>query len=300
MITNKAFILVHLGVHFFDYINDCITQIKNFNNEKIYLIINNEHNEKIRHKDVILIDPRTIKKSKNHLIFDETNRLDDKFRDGFWKFTTERFLYIEDLMREHNLENVFHLENDNLIYFNVNKFINIFNKNYNIGAIFDNDQRCIPGFIYIRNIESISKFNSYSTNYPTNNDMELFSLYNNENDIKMNLPILPSNYDSELKSLTGLITNKKELYFNHFDKFKSIFDGASIGQYLGGIDPRNTSNTNTKGFINESTLFDVSKFIIQFEFDGKKRKIPYIIYKNKKIKINNLHIHCKNLKQFMS
>jgi len=130
--------------------------------------------------------------------------------------------------------------------------------------------------------------------------MELFSLYNNENENIMNLPILPNNYDGELKSLTGLITNKKEDYFNHFDKFKSIFDGASFGQYLGGIDPRNTSNINTKGFINESTLFDVSKFIIQFEIDGKKRKIPYIIYKNKKIKINNLHIHCKNLKQFMS
>jgi hypothetical protein len=72
--------------------------------------------------------------------------------------------------------------------------------------------------------------------------------------------------------------------------FNSIFDGAAIGQYLGGI----YSNPNLKGYINDTTIFNVSKYNYIWEHNE-----PYMVFENKKIKINNLHIHSKNLKQFI-
>jgi hypothetical protein len=74
-----------------------------------------------------------------------------------------------------------------------------------------------------------------------------------------------------------------------YETFNSIFDGAAIGQYLGGIH----SDPNLKGFINEKTVFNVAKYNYIWENDE-----PFMVYLDNKIKINNLHIHSKNLKQF--
>jgi hypothetical protein len=38
------------------------------------------------------------------------------FRDGFWVSTTTRFFYIHEFMKLFSLENVFHIENDVMIY----------------------------------------------------------------------------------------------------------------------------------------------------------------------------------------
>ena len=82
-------------------------------------------------------------------------------------------------------------------------------------------------------------------------------------------------------------------------KLDSISDAAAIGQYLGGIDPWHGCH-NTIGFINETCIFNPALCSFVWELDFKNRKIPYIIFKNAKYCINNLHIHCKNLNKFKS
>jgi hypothetical protein len=152
--------------------------------------------------------------------------------------------------------------------------------------------------MYFKNLNSISDFTSFILGKNGVNDMELLPQYKNETNKVKNLPILPLNYDLPFKSQTGLVTEDEKQYFTNLDKFNSIFDGAAIGQYIGGIDPRNQAG-NTVGFINESSLFDVSKFNFEFHSDDKGRKIPFLVYKEQKYKINNLHVHCKNLRKLM-
>jgi len=77
-----------------------------------------------------------------------------------------------------------------------------------------------------------------------------------------------------------------------------LFDGAAIGQYLGGVDPRNQKSK--PGFINESCVFNPSRFLFEWIKDDKGREIPYAIFKDCKYRINNLHIHSKNLAKFKS
>ena len=84
----------------------------------------------------------------------------------------------------------------------------------------------------------------------------------------------------------------------NFSSFLSIFDGAAIGQFLGGIDPKN--GVSKPGFINESCLFNPSLIKFTWEVDDCDRRVPYASYGNSISRINNLHIHSKNLQKFTS
>ena len=292
-----SIILVHIGDQFFDYINDCIEQIIKFNNCDIYLIISNKHKNKIT-DNANIIEIESLPITEKHKLFNQNTTLDRNFRGGFWKFATERFFFIEDLMIYKNIQNVFHFENDVLIYRNISDFFEIFSEKYEMAATFDNDNRCIPGFMYLKNSDLISKLTKFILTVNGMNDMELIPMFNNYYKSFGNLPIIPSNYDKPLKSTSGLVTYKKEKYYENFHLFNSIFDAAALGQYLGGIDPRNAPSK--PGFINESCLFNTSLLTFSWVRDTNNRKIPYATFNGKKYKINTLHIHSKKLELFLS
>src|SRR5207302_1299130 len=94
---------------------------------------------------ISMITTESIGLSAKHRAFHETSRLDRMFRNGFWTFTTERFFVIETAMARLGLESVFHLENDVMIYADVQTLTPRFERLYpGIAATFDNDTRCIP------------------------------------------------------------------------------------------------------------------------------------------------------------
>jgi hypothetical protein len=296
---------VHLGKELPNFLPDCVKQITLFNkNCDIYLLANEsalEYSNFDELKYVKTIPVETIEKSAEHIEFLRNCRLDKSFRDGFWLFTSERFLYIYDFMLENNLEDVFHIENDVMLYVNLDDLMPIFKVNYkSMAAIFDNDERCIPSFVYFSNKDAVKKLVQYFS-VSDNTDMYTFGYCkkNSENVIQ-NLPIIMTNYLNyyPLKSSSGLTTKKPEDFFNNFNLFNSIFDAACIGQYLGGIDPRNADKG--PGFINESCLFNPSNFTFEWKLDDKGRRVPYAVFKGSSYRINNIHVHSKNLKNFLS
>jgi len=296
---------VHLGDKIPNYIYDSIAQSRLFNPTiPIYLIcyesVKNEIKGKLENTcNFELIIAQKLDISKEHLHFIKSSK-----HSGFWRFSSERFFYIEQAMRKYKLQNVFHLESDNLLYFDISEYIQIFTERYNgIAATFDNDNRCIAGFMYIKNIDSIHALNKLfaekvKDNY---NDMQTIALFKTKNpNLIDNLPIIPSCYKFlfPLKNKINNSTKLPDSYSKNFDLFNSIFDAAAIGQYLGGTDPIHTNFL--PGFINESCIFDPSNFTYKWMLDNQQRKIPVMIFKNQTYKINNLHIHCKNLKKFVS
>jgi hypothetical protein len=83
---------------------------------------------------------------------------------------------------------------------------------------------------------------------------------------------------------------------------KNLIDNGNtdIGQYLSGVDKRNMSG-DTRGFVNETCIvkYNRNKFIwVKDEITSLYT--PHINIDNKYIPIFNLHIHSKNLKDFMS
>jgi len=122
---------------------------------------------------------------KSFYNFQESNFIsnNDKFRDGFWIKTTERFFILRDFVEKNNITSFFHAELDNLI-FNLSTLSQKFDK---IGAGLyipkDSINRCIASLIYVNDIKVIYEFCEYVICNPKklSNDMLLlgdFSEFN--------------------------------------------------------------------------------------------------------------------------
>jgi hypothetical protein len=269
-------ILIHTGTKFPEYINHCITQLKKFN-FNIHIIISEILIPSLIHNDII------ISKEEDYIDSDynsyQIKNHDTSFRDGFWKRTSSRFILLSSYVHKNNISSFFHIENDNLIFSDLSdtKYI-LDNSKFEMALVIDSENRCIPSIMYVNSLNIIKLLSDYIIRNNFNNDMlNTFNFFNSNKDKVTNLPILPNSVNIE-----KCVVN----YSNFYTELNSIFDGAAIGQYLYGVD----SNENTVGFINETTIFDVSNFEYIWEDN-----IPFMVVDNNKIKINNLHIHSKKL-----
>lgn len=302
-----SLVFIHIGNTLPDYLYDALEQARLFNEQcPIYVLANQVAIDAAHweHSKVHVIGLETLKKSHYHEEFCKKSLLDRKARDGFWFYASERFLYLDDFMQQYDLRGIVHLENDTMLYVSLDELEPIFKKHYpGIAAVFDNDQRCIPCFIFIAHKEVMHKLAAFFSvcSDQNKNDMEILALFKKHcsQDID-NLPIIMPTYCKQyvLKNSYGHVPKNPADYAKHFELFNAIFDAAALGQYLGGIDPRN--GLSKSGFINESCIFNPSYLCYEWQHDELGRKIPYACLGDKKCRINNLHIHAKNLKQFAS
>ena len=219
-----------------------------------------------------------------------------QFRNGFWISTTLRFFYIHSLIKKLNLNNVFHIENDVMIYSSIETILYEVIKNKEIYLVKDSPNRVIPSIIYFPNEEKTTKLIEYIIDY-----------IGKTSEFKNDMDILGSYQDCDFFPLTN-----KEY----------IFDGAAYGQYLGGIDHRNLqiynkANSNEKllieynnpsvSFINETSFVKPNDYLfIKKKVVTDHHTIPlniYICRENGKVNLSqvaNLHIHSKQLYQFSS
>jgi hypothetical protein len=264
----KNIILISVGV-FQEYIKDNIEQLIKLKFTNIHVITNKCFFDKLKkNANISLID-------SSELNIDYYNKKTKQ--RGFWDNCSKRLFLLYEYMKKYNIKNVIHLENDVLLY---NKLdYNFENKVY---LTMDDMDRCIPGIMFIPSYELL---NNLIQNYIfTTNDMKNCALfYKNNKDIVKTFPIIDDSID-------------KCIYNENYKEFSSIFDAAAIGQYLGGVDPRNIPR-DTRGFVNETCVIKYNKYNFKW-LKKNDYEIPFIEINKKLIPINNLHIHCKNLKKF--
>lgn len=302
--SNHALVYVHIGPKFPSYLSIAIAQARLFNPKTpIYLIANKNALSRYNcaKQEVISIPIESLKMTKHHSRFQKHIKI-----DGFWRYAIERFFYIDDFIQEYNLNNVFHTENDVMIYFDIEDKLPIFYQNYNnmIATVFDCDERSVPSLVYISNpyvSEKLAKFMSYH-GCDGKTDMTLLNDFKEHHYKRLmdHLPILISEYanDRPLISLSKKRAQEVSPYINFLDQFGMIFDAAALGQFLGGIDP--ILNNRGAGFVAELSVFLTPYFEFKWAKDSKERWIPYISYKGTTYPIANLHIHCKDLRSFFS
>jgi hypothetical protein len=332
-----SLVYIHIGINLPKYIYDSLYQTLLISEYKvkIYIIIDdslietfNNEISKFNHdiyfkseylfQNIIQLIPLSLldmKLNENTNFNNYKNVITNKFsnlgefRNGFWVSTTARFYYIGSLMEMFNLKNVFHIENDIMLYESPNDIYNYIcrylkeTKIDKICMIQDAPNRTIPSLLYFPDSQHLSELTKYITN-----ELEFSSSFINDMNIlgtfpdKYALPILPNQITKQTKQL---------------DKKNIIFDGAAIGQYLGGVDYKNLPNYEkdklieydnpSRGFINETSIIKADKFIFsntQVALDHLN--IPIKIKTCREIEnsdvyeIANLHIHSKQLYQFSS
>ncbi len=313
-------LIVHLGKTYQEHITDSIDQFFLCNTKSLlFCIVDSDFDElqklKIKYSNLRIILTSSLKTSINHIIFKTLNRnAYSTWRDGFWRYVIERFFVIEDFLRTTKETNILHFETDNLIYEDISSISEYLINTQKLGLIIDFDNRCIPSVMYIPSVAAIRHFctfyNIHYTMLPyknplQSNDMVSMAHYWNKNKNKcISLPVIPPEYvegKGELHNQKGEKVATNLPYYEEFENLNFLFDAASFGQYLGGLDMRYAQDkTSTDGFINESAAYNPADFKITWK-NEKSITRPYIAYnENKPRPLFNLHLHSKNLARFRS
>ena len=218
--------------------------------------------------------------------------------NDFWTITTTRLVYIANFIRDNNLKNVYHFENDVLLYADLTKYEQIFRKLYKDLAItIGGSDKAITGFMFIRNYSALSHMTNFLMGLLKShkirdirwmykmdmvNEMTLMRVYSKQYpELMVSLPILP---------------------FGEFSKgykeFDSIFDPASWGQYVGGTMEGIPGAKPEDHYIGQ-LLRENLDYTVVWDYEDKGR-VPYFRWDNHEVKINNLHIHSKQLNKYLS
>jgi hypothetical protein len=286
-----------------DYAIDTVHQVRLFYKGIIYFIVSDIHSPyiaELKYKyDVTIIDyNEVIDLSFNQCINQYFNKFlilnGLKGREKLFIYSFERFFLLYHLMNQYQLSNVFFLELDNLIYDDPLLWEKSFAEN-EMSYMYDSSGRCASGICFIKNKEILLKFMEHCKHYiATNNSFlaEMFTLYEFWEANKDHVQLLPIHWPADHVP--------KETHMN-YDKYQNtIFDAAALGIYLGGLDPFHTDGVIVKGQKSNWSAIDYTKYQYIWQPDDKKRNIPYVLCGDTWIKINNLHIHSKNLKPYLS
>ena len=198
------------------------------------------------------------------------------FREGFWIKTINRYFEINNFIQKQNGP-YFHIENDVLIYTDLSLiYEDIIEHKDKLYFCRDNIKRALGSMMFIPDKQSISDLCNHMTK-------EISICFSRSNSRGVFAGVFPN--DMQL-----LGSYKDALSFPTKPSDKGIIDACCFGQCLGGIDPRNTSQS-TVGFVNETS--DFKPELSKFEF---RDNCWY--YDN--YKLHTLHIHSKNLKKFIT
>lgn len=313
--SGHSIVFVHLGGELPAWAFDTMAQATFFNSCPIYMLADAAALKVARlPAGVQGIALEDIGVSDIHRAFRQFSVLDRSYRNGFWTYAAERFFVLEQAMKRLGLANVLHLENDVLLYTDLDALAPKLAASYpGMAATFDNDNRCIPGFVFVSQTPALSIFvhfvaavmdsarNTPPEQRPVPTDMLLLAIWRRtrppgEMDA---LPVVPGDYSAPLGSLDGEVAVDPSIYSRRFAELGMVFDAAALGQYLGGVDPRNQAGPS-RGFVNEGCLFDprVLKPRMIVGDDGLQR--PVVESASGIWPVANLHMHSKNMTEFLS
>ena len=200
----------------------------------------------------------------------------------FWRNTAKRFFYIHSYIKQQQLTECLHLENDVLYYAEPH---DLRYSSDRLSITMDHPDRCIPGIMYI---PSWKQMETLVTNWDyTKHDMCNIAAYHNTNKCET-LPIMKRNshYD------------ERDQYTCNFDKFKGVFDGAAIGQYISGVHNRQNPHADTSGFVNETCVVKYNHYQFKWRLVNGLKKL-YIQIDRELVPVFNLHIHSKKLNNYV-
>ncbi len=298
-------ILVHIGTEFPKYLMDNIFQLLVINILNIYVVISDQlSNELTKELNSFSKDTSNIRiilesdlRTPNDEIDKYMTQLKKEFRDNFWNTTTTRFYYITKCIEKYlpNEKNIVHIETDVLLYYD---FIVPKLDQYEIYMVKDHEYRVVPSIIIYRDLEAANRLTTHITEF-------LFSDIGKgqlEKDLEKEKTKPVWYNDMHILSRYPFI---KEL--PHQLPSSIIFDGASIGQYLCGTDPRNIQTTcpdNVKELVETLTVYNNPKIGFINETFGimntaiiKRKGSAYTLssLSGTTADIINLHIHSKQL-----
>jgi hypothetical protein len=214
------------------------------------------------------------------------------FRNNFWFTSLARLIAIAEFVKNHN-EEVLHIESDVIISDDFP--LQVFSKlNVDFSFPVVSSDLAIASCLFIGNSRAADELIRITLESATENNLttDMYVLNRLTKSKTTKFQLLPSSTSSK-EAL-----DNSNMQFLHKTKealsiYSGIFDGADIGMYLFGEDPRNNrgfSKLRTRKYVN---YLNVRKLLIINRFN---REFPYVFDSENDIQIPvfSLHIHSKN------
>lgn len=287
------------------YAIDTIHQLRLFYDGDVYFIINDF--ESPIHKE--LESKYGVKIIHYNDVCDkEFNEVIDKYmhkfcivdkligREKLFIYAFERFFLLHNLMITRHLTNVFFVELDNLLYDDPRNWESSF-CTQDLGYMYENKTSCSSGICFVKKADALKQLTTHFLHYIQTTTTfvsemtalrEFFGLHNEL------VQILPTHWISD---------KVPEITYRNYDKYNdSIFDAAGLGIYIGGLDPYHTKGILKKGLKSEWSIIDYTNYKYEWKADPHGRNIPYVYSEERKkwLRINNLHVHSKQLSDCFS
>ena len=303
-------ILTHLGESVPFYLQDCVHQLRIFNpTAPIYIILERYHVggdfwvQLERDYKPQLVYTDTLSPTESHKEFQSGYKGDTAFRKGYWKHVKERFYFVEELMIRDGLTDAISMEYDVLVYGSLTdlraKLAALSPRN--LRMVMDNDERGHPAFLYIPQPASIGNFNTFLssiTDMPLE-DMQSLSMYARLFPSLVSFfPVITEARNKSIpvrKSQTGHTVHNPYFLSQDSEALGYLFDSLVVGQWVGGIDSRNTRGHKITRYMNEGALYNIKE--MPFEWVKKDGKwIPQLDGRP----LFTIHVHSKALMCFVS
>ncbi len=282
--------------YFPEYVVHAIKQVRVYNPDAdVYFVAEAVYEEKVVGWPCTFVRLEDIPMTTKRRAFCENSTLNREWRHGFWRYTTERLFVLEDFCTFKSIHECIHLENDNMIYFSTEHLLPTLRKEYpGLAAPYLGKGEMTFGMLYIHDVASLSNLNTFllGMRHTNQNEMKLGCHFFLENKEEADfLPVVSNECDVR--------DNDKWMATAHGDEFRGVFDAAAYGQYMGGIDERNGDGLNL-GFINQTAAYRADQFKYEWtHFEGGLR-FPTIHRHGNSWPIYVLHVHSKNLENFVS
>jgi hypothetical protein len=277
--------------NFQEYILTNIAQLIRLGHTNIYVITNNHLMQEFESLSG-MIDLISAESLNDPFDFCRKSTLNREFRNGFWHHTSARLFVLHSFMVKYRVNNVIHIENDVLLYYNCDETLtDALHNKIQVYMPFDTFERNIASIVYIPDGETFGQILSHYDF--SKNDMYNFSEIRKKTSLINTFPIFVSGERD---------TSERAFVTNNWSKFGGyIFDAAAMGQYVGGVDPRNIHG-DTRGFVNETCIIKYNEegdivWIIDV-ISGFRKPFLKIKGSNAKVPIFNLHVHCKDLSRY--
>lgn len=288
-------IFVHLGIEKADHLWLNLKRLKSIFPEVSVVIILDEERHLKRLKD---LDVETFVYSRTEYRGYQLGELnhDKEFRNGFWRFTIERFMALTYWHESYPNESFVHLESDVAVMpdFPWEKI----DKLNTLAWLRFNDVKDVAAIMYSPNPEATRWLSDLLSDEfarnPELTDMTALSLISRANPKRVTiLPTLmtkhnPINFKNRVPEYNE---SEKGIEF-----FGGMFDGAAVGMWLTGQDPRNHLGW-IKRYISLPES-DVDPSLLKIEIFNKSQLTAE--YQGRIVSLFNLHIHSKQLSYFGS
>lgn len=232
--------------------------------------------------------PNSFEQAKEYLCSDAN------FRNGFWLKSLQRLFVLEQFYFSRGLTSMFHAELDQVL-FDTTKMIEALNSLTQKGLYipFHSRNAVVASVLFVNDLSALQSLTEFAiSGKPFNNEMTLMANWASLNPARtFALPTLATELKGSQVILPLGVTQITSAQIG------GIVDAAQIGQWVGGIDPRNVP-------IREKPL---TKFVdvpapellnredlssIVFEIDPNHNKL-FCKLADKNFQIYNLHLHSK-------